>query len=136
MKKEKKKKKEVAKTSPVSGREKLDGIVEWSSDGAMEGPACRGSPCSKEVDKRVASALPLQAFSCIDPHNSGGSEGVGAGWVAEGGLKRVERRLAGLSPTSTAEKRMRRGWLERRKKGRSKENRSRVTPTNNNPAAL
>lgn len=75
----------------------------------MEGPACRGSPCSKEVDKRVASALPLQASSCIDPHNSGGLEGVGGvgGW--EGGLKRVERRLAGLSPTSTAEKRMRSG---------------------------
>ena len=41
----------------------------------------RESPCSKEVDKRVASALPLQASSCIDPHNSGGwrvSAGVGS----------------------------------------------------------
>lgn len=47
----------------------------------MEGPACRGSPCSKEVDKRVASALPLQASSCIDPHNSGGGWRVSAGWV-------------------------------------------------------
>lgn len=95
----------------------------------------RGSPCSKEVDKRVASALPLQASSCIDPHNSGGWR-VSAEWVAKGGLKRVEGRLAGLSPTSTVEKRMRWGWLKCRKKGRSKENRSRVTWTNNNPLAL
>lgn len=34
-------------------------------------------PRSKKVDKRVASALPLQASSCIDPHNSAGVEG---GW--------------------------------------------------------
>lgn len=48
----------------------------------MEGPACRGSPCSKEVDKRVASALPLQASSCIDPHNSGGVGGCRrSGWL-------------------------------------------------------
>lgn len=44
------------------------------------GPARRGNPCSKEVDERVASALPLQASSCIDPHNSGGE----GGWRAVG----------------------------------------------------
>lgn len=90
-------------------------------------------PRSKKVDKRVASALPLQASSCIDPHNSAGVEGgqdggemaaerlglegeaaVGSGVVADRGA---------LSPTSPTEKRMRRGtargWLEERKKGRS-----------------
>ncbi|CAL1684815.1 unnamed protein product [Lasius platythorax] len=38
-------------------------------------------PRSKKVDKRVASALPLQASSCIDPHNSGG----GGGWLGRRG---------------------------------------------------
>lgn len=81
------------------------------------GPVRRGSPRSKEVEQRVASALPLQASSCIDPHNSGG-------WRAAELAGRIEegwRRLAGLSPTSTAEKRMRREVVgtERWKKGRS-----------------
>lgn len=44
-----------------------------------------GRPCSKKVDKRVASALPLQASSCIDPHNSGG----GGGWRRGGGGQRA-----------------------------------------------
>lgn len=100
-------------------------------------------PRSKKVDKRVASALPLQASSCIDPHNSGG----GGGWLGRRGVAgRVQLGLEGeaavggrgvvnrgallrapphqprnvcVEAQNTAQ-----GWLEERKKGRNEGERS------------
>jgi hypothetical protein len=58
-------------------------------------------PRSKKVDKRVASALPLQASSCIDPHNLDG----GGGWLGDGGGEMAAER-SGLEGEAAAAERV------------------------------